>query len=100
MSEFQSTVEGIISGRNLNPFDLQTVETVAGLIMQIEASRRVLDAEGIVLEDGMGKTVEHPAVSVEKKCSQELRGWIKDRPDLFGQQKERPGKRRFEPKIV
>ena len=100
MSGFGSVVDGIVAGRTLNPFDVQVVETVAGLILQIEAARRVLDSEGIVLADDRGGTVEHPAVGVEKKCSQELRGWIKDRPDLFGQQKERPGRRRFEPKVV
>ena len=44
----------------------------------------------------------HPATEVEARCSAELRGWVRSRPDLFGEQKSSgpSGLRKFEPKIV
>lgn len=93
-------VERLAAGRPLTEVDKSAVEAVAGLTMRVAEARRVLEAEGITIEV-RGELKEHPAVGVEKKCSQEIRGWVEQRPDLFGQQKvSAPTRRKFEPKIV
>ena len=97
---FAAEVERLAAGRPLTEADKSAVEAVAGLTMRVAEARRVLDAEGITIEV-RGELKEHPAVGVEKKCSQEIRGWVEQRPDLFGQQKvSAPARRKFEPKIV
>lgn len=97
---FAAEVERLTAGRPLTAADKSAVEAVAGLTMRVAEARRVLDAEGITIEV-RGELKEHPAVGVEKKCSQEIRGWVEQRPDLFGQQKvSSPARRKFEPKIV
>lgn len=97
---FAAEVERLAAGRTLTEVDRSAVEAVAGLTMRVAEARRVLDAEGITVEV-RGELKEHPAVGVEKKCSQEIRGWVEQRPDLFGQQKvSAPARRKFEPRIV
>lgn len=97
---FAAEVERLAAGRPLAEVDKSAVEAVAGLTMRVAEARRVLEAEGITIEV-RGELKEHPAVGVEKKCSQEIRGWVEQRPDLFGQQKaSAPTRRKFEPKIV
>ena len=97
---FAAEVERLAAGRPLTEVDKSAVEAVAGLTMRVAEARRVLEAEGITV-DVRGELKEHPAVGVEKKCSQEIRGWVEQRPDLFGQQKvSAPARRKFEPKIV
>ena len=97
---FAAEVERLAAGRPLTPVDKSAVEAVAGLTMRVAEARRVLEAEGITV-DVRGELKEHPAVGVEKKCSQEIRGWVEQRPDLFGQQKvSAPARRKFEPKVV
>ena len=97
---FAAEVERLAAGRPLTEVDRSAVEAVAGLTMRVAEARRVLAAEGITIEV-RGELKEHPAVGVEKKCSQEIRGWVEQRPDLFGQQKvSAPTRRKFEPKIV
>lgn len=98
---FVAEVERLADGRVLSPADRSAVEAVAGLTMRVVQARRVLEVEGITVEDASGVLKEHPAVGVEKKASQEIRGWVDQRPDLFGQAKTgSPGRRRFQPKIV
>lgn len=97
---FTAEVERLTQGRTLTEIDKSAVEAVAGLTMRVAEARRVLAVEGITIEV-RGELKEHPAVGVEKKCSQEIRGWVEQRPDLFGQQKvSAPSRRKFEPKIV
>lgn len=97
---FAAEVERLAAGRPLTAADKSAVEAVAGLTMRVAEARRVLEAEGITIEV-RGELKEHPAVGVEKKCSQEIRGWVEQRPDLFGQQKvSAPTRRKFEPKVV
>ena len=98
--QFVAEVERLAAGRQLTAVDMSAVEAVAGLTMRVAEARRVLEAEGITIEV-RGELKEHPAVGVEKKCSQEIRGWVEQRPDLFGQQKvSAPARRKFEPKVV
>ena len=98
--QFAAEVERLTAGRPLTAVDKSAVEAVAGLTMRVAEARRVLEAEGITIEV-RGELKEHPAVGVEKKCSQEIRGWVEQRPDLFGQQKvSAPARRKFEPKVV
>ncbi|WKD60910.1 hypothetical protein CCICO_04365 [Corynebacterium ciconiae DSM 44920] len=92
--------ERLRGGRDLNPVDVSAVLAVAGLSLRVKDAQRMIAAEGIMLErsDGM---VEHPALMVEKRASAEIRGWVKDRPDLFGEQKKsRPRREKPEFKIV
>lgn len=88
MSLFDDEVEALRAGRDLNHFDLAAVETVAGLILRVREAQEAIQREGTIVDDGKGFPVEHPALSVEKRASQEIRGWVKERPDLFGQQKQ------------
>lgn len=90
-------VNELTGGRRVSEFDRVAVETVAALSYRLKEARLVLEEEGCVL-DGR----PHPAVEVEAKCSAELRGWVRARPDLFGERKNSgsSGLRKFEPKIV
>lgn len=72
---FAAEVERLAAGRTLTEVDRSAVEAVAGLTMRVAEARRVLDAEGITVEV-RGELKEHPAVGVEKKCSQEIRGGL------------------------
>lgn len=83
---FDELVEHLADGRVLSPFDREAVETVAGLVLRVRAAREAIVAAGgqIIVDDGKGFPVEHPALLVEKRASAEIRGWVKDRPDLFG----------------
>ena len=74
-------------GRVLDGFDCEAVETVADLIARVREARAIVADEGIVTARPSGELVEHPAVKVERMASAEIRGWVKDRPDLFGEQR-------------
>ena len=90
-------VKELTGGRPVSAFDRVAVETVAALSYRLKEARLVLEEEGCVV-DGR----PHPATEVEARCSAELRGWVRSRPDLFGEQKNKgpSGLRKFEPKIV
>lgn len=60
-------------------FDSEAVEVVAGLLTRIDEARADIAARGVVV-DGR----ENPACLTERTASAELRGWVKERPDLFG----------------
>lgn len=79
--------ERIRDDRDLSPFDQSAVEAVAGLLIRLRDAQEAISREGTIVDDGKGFPVEHPALLVEKRASAEIRGWVKDRPDLFGQQK-------------
>lgn len=81
----QDEVERLTDGRSLNQFDKSAVEAVAGLNLRLVDARKSISAEGMVIDDGKGFPIEHPALLIEKRASAEIRGWVKDRPDLFGQ---------------
>lgn len=101
MVAFIDLEERICAGQDLNGFDREVVETVAGLIRRVRDAERTIAAEGAILEGQHGMPMEHPAVKVERMASAEIRGWVKERPDLFGKQEMRTTTRRkFEPKVV
>lgn len=69
-------------GADLNPsseFDRAVVATVAGLLARVDEARADISARGVVV---YGR--ENPACLTERTASAELRGWVKERPDLFG----------------
>lgn len=84
-NDFRAEVNRLMAGRSLNDFDSEAVKTVAGLVLRIREARAVLDAEGVVTSTDKGVAMEHPAAKVERMASAEIRGWVKDRPDLFGE---------------
>lgn len=86
-------VERIRAGRDLNPFDQSVVETVASLTLRAVDARNAWINEGSVIDDGKGFPIPHPALEIEKAASAELRGWVKSRPDLFGEQKAQTHRR-------
>lgn len=80
-------VQRLSEGLTLNPFDTEVVGIVAGLTVRARDAREAIDREGAIIDDAKGFPMEHPALAVEKRASAELRGWVKDRPDLFGERK-------------
>lgn len=64
--------------------DQEIINVVAGLIARIKEARQLMKTDGIIEFSEKGTTVS-PLVNIEKMMSQELRGWVKERPDLFGQ---------------
>lgn len=91
-SELAGEVERLKNGRELSPFDSEVMEVVAGLTLRLRFVRETIEREGQIVDDGKGFPVEHPCLAIEKRASSELRGWVKDRPDLFGEQKVKPVK--------
>lgn len=85
MRRVDEEFERIRNGRELAPFEESAVYAVARLIVELELAGRLVAEEGLIVNDGRGGQVEHPALMVEKRCSSEIRGWVKDRPDLFGE---------------
>lgn len=69
----------------LNAFDSRAVHIVAQLIERVRQTQVILAEEGPVAAKESGEPIEHPAVKVERMASAEIRGWVKERPDLFGQ---------------
>lgn len=102
VSRIDAEAERIRAGRDLSPFDMEAVQTVAGLTIRVRDAREQVERDGAIIDDGHGGVMEHPVIMVEKRASQELRGWVKDRPDLFGPQKEKKAapRQRFEPRVV
>lgn len=91
---FDDLEERLGDGRDLSPFDEEAVATVAGLVRRVRDARARIDAEGTIIDDGKGFPIEHPALLIEKRASAELRGWVKDRPDLFGEKKVKQERKR------
>ena len=90
--DFEDIEKRLSEGKQLNHFDEEAVETVAGLIRQIREARLMIGERGVLQVNDLGQVVENPAAAVERRASAELRGWVKDRPDLFGQQTEKKNK--------
>lgn len=70
---------------DLSEFDARAVAIVAQLIGRVREAREIIAAEGPLAAKESGEPIEHPAVKVERMASAEIRGWVKERPDLFGQ---------------
>lgn len=68
--------------------DDDVVGVVNGLVRQLEEARESLNELGTMVDDGHGGVKENPAARVERMASAELRGWVKDRPDLFGRRSD------------
>lgn len=83
-SDLAKEKDRLLNGRKFDPFDDELFNIVAALTLRLKDSRESLAREGSVIDDGKGFPVEHPALAIEKRASMELRGWVKDRPDLFG----------------
>ena len=77
----------------LNGFDTEATQIVAGLIERVRQAQRIIAMEGPLASRESGEPIEHPAVKVERMASAEIRGWVKERPDLFGEQKQGGPKR-------
>lgn len=90
MARLDDEVERLRDGRDLSPFDLSVMQTVAGLNLRLIDARARIEAEGTIIEDSHGFPVEHPALAIEKRVSAEIRGWVDKRPDLFGAPKRKP----------
>ncbi len=69
---------------DLDGVDSEIVNVVAGLIDRIRQARQDVAENGVTYLGEKGEPFIHPSVNVEKMMSQELRGWVKERPDLFG----------------
>lgn len=77
----------------LNGFDTEAVQIVAALIQRVRQAQHIISMEGPLAAKESGEPIEHPAVKVERQASAEIRGWVKERPDLFGEQKQAGPKR-------
>lgn len=86
MASFDDLEQRIVGKRKLNAFDQEAVETVVALICRVREAERILRDEGMIVSNDRGVPIEHPAARIERGASAELRGWVKDRPDLFGEQ--------------
>lgn len=75
----------LVGDRELNEFDARAVAIVAQLIGRVREARAIIAEEGPIAAKESGEPIEHPAVKVERMASAEIRGWVKERPDLFGQ---------------
>lgn len=92
--EFLNALLGSV--RVSSDVDRQAVEAFAGLVGQVSEARRVLAEDGVFVLDERGRLVESPAARSLRAASAEIRGWMKDRPDLFGAGKPvRSERRRF-----
>lgn len=69
----------IAGGRDLSEIDHVWVGIVSGLVAQLEEARTLIERDGVIVN---GEA--HPGFDVQRKASQEIRGWIERRPDLFG----------------
>ncbi|MGV0327316.1 P27 family phage terminase small subunit [Corynebacterium confusum] len=88
LNRLASQVERLSDGRQLTAFDQDAVATVAGLLERVAQARSIIAAEGPVAAKESGEPIEHPAVKVERMASAEIRGWVKERPDLFGKRSQ------------
>lgn len=85
--------ERIRARSDLGGFDAVAVQIVAALIQRVRQAQQVIAMDGPLAAKESGEPIEHPAVKVERQASAEIRGWVKDRPDLFGEQKQAGPKR-------
>lgn len=74
-------------------FDAEALQIVAALIQRVREAQALIEVQGTIWLDHHGNPQEHPAVKVERQASAEIRGWVKDRPDLFEEQRSAGPKR-------
>ena len=87
-------IEARISAHSdLNGFDAEAIQIVSALIQRVREAQSLIEVQGPIWLDQHDNPQEHPAVKVERQASAEIRGWVKDRPDLFGEQKSAGPKR-------
>lgn len=98
MSRIDKEFERLRDGRPLSPFDREVLFTVAGLVLRVRDARDAVEREGQIIDDGKGFPIEHPALVIEKRASQEIRGWVKDHPNLFGVRSGGAGSQPAQPK--
>lgn len=98
MSRIDDEFESLRDGRSLSPFDREVLFTVAGLVLRVRDARDAVEREGQIIDDGKGFPIEHPALVIEKRASQEIRGWVKDHPNLFGVRSGGSGSQPEQPK--
>lgn len=98
MSRIDDEFEHLRDGRPLSPFDREVLFTVAGLVLRVRDARDAVEREGQIIDDGKGFPIEHPALVIEKRASQEIRGWVKDHPNLFGVRSGGAGSQPAQPK--
>lgn len=55
--------------------DRAALETFATLIARMRAARQRVDDEGMVVKDGRGRAVPHPALLIERQCADAVRQW-------------------------
>ncbi|MFJ3957709.1 P27 family phage terminase small subunit [Arthrobacter sp. NPDC090010] len=55
--------------------DRAALETFATLIARMRAARSQVDREGMVVKDGRGRVVPHPALLIERQCADAVRQW-------------------------
>jgi len=68
----------------LNAFDRRVVDLVEGLLEDFQAARSEIERSGLMVRNDYGDLEENPAAQASRRASAELRGWVKERPDLFG----------------
>lgn len=68
-----------VSDDGEHAFDREVLAVVDGLLSRVDEARADILERGVVV-DGR----ENPACLTERTASAELRGWVKERPDLFG----------------
>lgn len=86
MTDFEELYRRLEGAGGASEFDTSAIEIVKALIGRVREARNIINDEGVVTSKPSGEPIEHPAVKVERMASAEIRGWVKDRPDLFGAQ--------------
>ncbi|PRQ10622.1 terminase [Corynebacterium sp. 13CS0277] len=82
-------VRDFVGERELNPQDLAAVQTFVSLRERLADFRHAIDQQGVVVASEDGAVKPHPLLDAERRTSAELRGWVQERPDLFGEEKGR-----------
>ncbi len=67
--------EIVESNRLTGRVDRAALETFATLLARMRGARERVDEEGMVVEDGRGRTVPHPALTVERQTAEQIRTW-------------------------
>ena len=91
--EILTTDDNIIhlpAREGLNEFDQRVVALVEGLLQDFNDAREVVVRDGLMVRDDRGELQENPAALAQRRASAELRGWVKERPDLFGPRQQNP----------
>lgn len=55
--------------------DRAALEAFCTLMARLREARARVDAEGMVVKDGRGRAVPHPALAVERQIAEQIRAW-------------------------